>query len=89
MPSPIKPMIALAAGVLLAGCAAGPDFKRPPAPNLTGYTMQGDDAVAPAVSATVQAGAWWRAFNAPVLDGVMVVGMAPFHRMRWVQLTPV
>jgi NodT family efflux transporter outer membrane factor (OMF) lipoprotein len=76
MPLPIKPVIALAAGALLAGCAVGPDFKRPPAPNLTGYTMQGDDAVAPAASATVQAGAWWRAFNAPVLDGVMAQALA-------------
>ncbi|MES1202319.1 MAG: efflux transporter outer membrane subunit [Pseudomonadota bacterium] len=76
MPSPIKPMIALAAGALLAGCAVGPDFKRPPAPNITGYTMEGDDAVAPAAAATVRAGAWWRAFNAPALDDVMKQALA-------------
>lgn len=76
MPSPIKSMALLAAGALLAGCAVGPDFKRPPAPTLTGYTMQGDDALARAASANVEAQAWWRAFNAPVLNDVMAQALA-------------
>jgi hypothetical protein len=32
---------ALAIAVLLCGCEVGPDFKRPVAPQLSGYTLEG------------------------------------------------
>lgn len=64
---------------LLAGCAVGPDFKRPTAPDNAGYAPQALPAVT--ASAAVRGGdaqrfvsdqdvafAWWKAFGSPELD---------------------
>ncbi|MGE5621908.1 MAG: efflux transporter outer membrane subunit [Bacillota bacterium] len=76
----------LAAG-LLAGCAAGPDFTRPAAPNLDAYTPGA--APARTVSAPVPHGAaqrlvrasavdarWWRAFGSAKLSALIEAAMA-------------
>jgi NodT family efflux transporter outer membrane factor (OMF) lipoprotein len=72
----------LMTGVLiasLAGCAVGPDFKRPPAPAATGYgsaPLQGQTAAAAGTGGNVQrfvAGMdipseWWTLFQSPKLN---------------------
>ena len=67
---------------MLAGCAVGPDFERPPAPNVTGYTPE------PLASRTVSAsgpggqaqrfdsgldlpGEWWKLFHSKALTSLV------------------
>lgn len=72
-------MAALLAGVLAAGCAAGPDFKRPAPPvdrnylpdGVPGPTATAQGASQRFVPGAAQAPAWWRLFGAPQLDGAM------------------
>lgn len=75
------PLRTLAAGVVLAGittlagCAAGPDFKRPAPPTVDRYTATAQPAVvgraadaqrlAPGTDLPAQ---WWQLFHAPELD---------------------
>ena len=68
MLSPNKSAAALAL-VALAGCAAGPDFKRPAAPTVQTYSMK-SDAAGPQLAAPA-AGGWWRAFGSDDLNQVM------------------
>ncbi|MGN6527157.1 MAG: efflux transporter outer membrane subunit [Burkholderiaceae bacterium] len=70
---------ALGMGLVLAGCAAGPDSAPPPAPAAGGFTQ--DDPVVVRSGATlaaqvVRAGApvparWWEAFDSRALDEVV------------------
>ncbi|HEY3798493.1 MAG TPA: efflux transporter outer membrane subunit [Caulobacteraceae bacterium] len=72
-------IVGVAALALLTGCkAVGPNFAPPPAPNETGYLMQGDAAPAVARMAPVDraAGAWWTAFGSADLDKVMDEALA-------------
>jgi len=71
--------IVLALALLLCGCAAGPDFRRPDAPRTSGYTSSGvtlpgagsadpaqrlvDDAAVPE--------RWWGVFHSAELDDVV------------------
>ena len=77
----LRPAAALAA-LLLASCAVGPDFKRPAAPAVSGYTPE-KQAPAP-ISAAVQGGEaqrfvagmdipgqWWTLFHSPALDALI------------------
>ncbi len=73
---------ALAAAMLLASCAVGPDFLHPAAPGIAGYTKE---PLAPTTSATdaptgqaqrfVQGrdipGEWWRLFKSPALNALI------------------
>ena len=68
----------IAAIAALSGCAVGPDFVRPPAPQQTGYT-------ALPVASTIMAGGaaqsfvagqdipaqWWSLFHSPALNGLI------------------
>ena len=77
----LRPAAALAA-LLLASCAVGPDFKRPAAPAVSGYTPEKQ---APAtISAAVKGGEaqrfvagmdipgqWWTLFHSPSLDALI------------------
>ena len=77
----LRPAAALAA-LLLASCAVGPDFKRPAAPAVSGYTPEKQ---APAtISAAVKGGEaqrfvagmdipgqWWTLFHSPALDALI------------------
>ncbi len=63
----------------LAGCAAGPDFKRPAAPSVTHYSNGADPvrtAAAQGVTQRFTSGAevapdWWRLFNSEKLDALV------------------
>jgi NodT family efflux transporter outer membrane factor (OMF) lipoprotein len=69
----------LAAGLLVAGCAVGPNFMRPAAPQVDGYTPE--HQADPAATANTSAGAaqrfdvgqdiqgeWWTLFHSEPLD---------------------
>ncbi len=73
---------AVLAGLLLAGCAVGPDFSRPAAPSVSGYTTQ--PVSAPTASAPVAGGEaqrfvstadipaqWWTLFRSPALNSLI------------------
>jgi NodT family efflux transporter outer membrane factor (OMF) lipoprotein len=77
-----RPLAIAAAAAMLAGCAVGPDFERPPAPNVTGYTPE------PLASRTVSAsgpggqaqrfdsgldlpGEWWTLFHSKALTSLV------------------
>ena len=73
---------ALLAAVACAGCAVGPDFKRPAAPHVERYTVrplpqQTEAAVGPAGAAQVfTAGErlpdkWWTLYGSPSLDAMV------------------
>lgn len=64
---------------LLTGCATGPDFERPPAPDVSGYTaapLSGQTVSAPSLLGNVQhfslgtgvSAQWWRSLGSSKLD---------------------
>lgn len=75
---------ALAALVLLGGCAVGPAFHRPEAPAVTHYTTASDPAVTVEAAGTAQrltAGAaveagWWHMFRSQALDAIVQEALA-------------
>jgi NodT family efflux transporter outer membrane factor (OMF) lipoprotein len=79
---PIRAIAALFLAGLLASCAVGPDFKRPAAPDVPGYTVMplpAQTASAPTTLGGAQrfnAGAtvgaqWWRSLNSSKLDALV------------------
>jgi len=89
MPRPRASCVAAAlATLLIAGCAAGPDFRKPTAPDVHGYTAQ------PLATATVSggnvaagdvqhfdaagdvAGDWWTLFHSAPLDRLIRQALA-------------
>src|SRR5580658_2487362 len=74
MPSLALPLLRRAAGPaflasLLAGCAVGPNYHRPDAAAPTAFKeAAGWKAAAP--GDTLPRGAWWEAFQDPVLNGL-------------------
>ena len=54
--------LGLVAAGLLAGCAVGPNYHRPPAPAPTAYKTEGPWRVA-APKDSIPKGAWWEIFN--------------------------
>lgn len=73
---PLRVLAGAVLAGLLAGCTAGPDFRPPAAPGVTGYlaTPPADGAAAAtprlAVGARVDA-QWWRALGSPKLDALI------------------
>jgi NodT family efflux transporter outer membrane factor (OMF) lipoprotein len=78
--------LGLVASVLLAGCAVGPDFLRPKAPEASGYTPQPPK---PTVATNIPngeaqrfvavldiPGQWWTLFHSPELDAVIKQALA-------------
>lgn len=64
--------------IALAGCAAGPDYVRPDAPEADTFKEAPTDSEAHGArwnearpADTAPAGEWWRVFNAPELDQLM------------------
>ncbi|CAB3626091.1 efflux transporter outer membrane subunit [Achromobacter pestifer] len=60
---------------LVSGCAVGPDFKTPAAPEVASYTAT-HDAAPVSGAQQLQAGAdipgeWWKLFHSDVLDGLV------------------
>lgn len=77
-------LAAVAFGVLLAGCAAGPDFKRPDAPSNQSYAPASAPLPSETVSASEPMGAvqrfrpagdiphdWWRLFRSPQINSLI------------------
>lgn len=78
----VRALATLILAGLLAGCAAGPDFKRPAAPDVTGYTatpLPAQTASAPTTLGDAQhfsAGAsvnaqWWHGLGSSKLDALI------------------
>lgn len=78
--------IAACTTLLAAGCAAGPNFKPPPAPPVTGYTASppgttaGTPGVAGGQAQRFQADGdipadWWRLFHSQSLDALIVAAL--------------
>jgi NodT family efflux transporter outer membrane factor (OMF) lipoprotein len=71
---------------LAASCAVGPDFKPPPAPEATGYTVHPltDTVSTPVANGEAQhfrngadiAGDWWHLFGSPALDDLVRQALA-------------
>jgi NodT family efflux transporter outer membrane factor (OMF) lipoprotein len=59
----------LAAGLVLGGCAVGPDYRRPMAETPAAYKEQGDWKVGQPQDGSDR-GAWWAVFKDPLLDGL-------------------
>lgn len=62
---------ALLVSACAAGCAVGPNFERPSAPQLTGYAMQGDADASAILRLAPSAGMpenWWTAFGSSELN---------------------
>lgn len=77
---------------LLAGCAVGPDFVRPDAPDVTGYTRTPTpEALTPQTGepeqriALVQeiAATWWELYRSPQLDEVVRRTLADNHDLAF------
>lgn len=79
--------------VLLTGCAVGPDFRRPDAPNIDAYTataLPEETAAAPGVGGEAQRFAlgqdipaeWWALFHSEALDQLVRRAMASSPTLR-------
>jgi len=80
--SPSRAWPLLLAG-LISGCAVGPDFARPAAPDLTGYEAEpvslpapGDPDPAQRFAGGAVARRWWELFQSPALDEVLTLAVA-------------
>ncbi|HYB91165.1 MAG TPA: efflux transporter outer membrane subunit [Candidatus Binataceae bacterium] len=82
-----SPLILLGAALLwcsLWSCAVGPDFVRPKAPATQRYTHEEEPAGTVAADGTAQrfehgariAADWWRLFNCPKLDAIVMQSIA-------------
>jgi NodT family efflux transporter outer membrane factor (OMF) lipoprotein len=56
--------------LVLAGCAIGPNYKGPDAPQAASFKENGDWVLAQPADA-VPKGHWWEVFNDPILDGLV------------------
>jgi cobalt-zinc-cadmium resistance protein CzcA len=74
--------LALAVAAGMAGCAVGPDFRRPDAPNTAGYTRtplptqtvsseSADGTAQRFVPGADVPAAWWQTFRSPQLDALV------------------
>ncbi|MCP1572404.1 NodT family efflux transporter outer membrane factor (OMF) lipoprotein [Herbaspirillum rubrisubalbicans] len=68
--------LGLSFGLPLGGCAVGPDFKQPAAPQVSAYTAEHIEASQAIdgqrfVAGQDVAGQWWKAFGSPVLDSLV------------------
>ncbi|MES2972008.1 MAG: TolC family protein [Pseudomonadota bacterium] len=60
---------ALTLALILAGCAVGPNYDKPPSVDTPVAFKEGQGAWVPAVPAdTLERGPWWQLFNDPVLN---------------------
>jgi len=73
-----RPALALAVGMLLAGCAVGPDFQPPPLPAAERYLpdSQGSRAAGQALSRNAAVPTqWWSLFRSPALNRLVEQGL--------------
>jgi NodT family efflux transporter outer membrane factor (OMF) lipoprotein len=96
LPARFLPAVVTLAAVLLAGCAVGPDFRKPAAPEVTGYTAQPPSTtVATADVAGGQAqrfvdgsdlpGDWWTLFHSRPLNALIEQSLARNHDLKAAQ----
>ncbi len=82
--------------VLIAGCAVGPDFRKPAAPDVTGYTAQPLSATASTpgvtggeaqrfVNGSDIAGDWWTLFHSQPLNALIEQSLASNHDLKAAQ----
>lgn len=85
-----------AVALLLAGCALGPNFSRPAAPAVKGYTASGvPKLLAPGAKETTQrlilgekiSGDWWQMFHSRPLDTVVRRAIADNHSLAAAKAT--
>jgi NodT family efflux transporter outer membrane factor (OMF) lipoprotein len=83
----VRAVCLVVVGVRLAGCAVGPDFAPPPAPDVSGYTP---DRLAPTVTGAATPGGnaqrfvrdldlpgqWWRLFHSKALNALIDKALA-------------
>ena len=91
------PRVAAAVGMLLlAGCAVGPDFHKPAAPNVAGYTdhpLTTTDSSAHTTGGEAQhfveqgdiPGDWWTLFHSKPLSGLIEQSLASNHDLKAAQ----
>jgi len=71
----MKHLTTLASALALAACATGPDYARPATPSTAAGPFIAAKGPAIQPIAPVQ-GDWWRLYNDPVLDGLIVDALA-------------
>ncbi len=59
--------ISVATALLITGCAVGPAYERPSAPEVSAYKEAGDWGTAAPADA-LERGPWWQLFNDPLLN---------------------
>lgn len=80
MRSPSPALLPLIALVLLAGCAAGPDYTPPSLPSLHSSQFPSGASVPPVVPASGAVElAWWRGFDDPALASLVQRALAANH----------
>ena len=84
---------AAATALTLAGCAAGPNFRRPAAPDVSGYSdhpaptteatpgVAGGDAQRFVTGADIP-GDWWTLFHSRSLDSLIEQALANNHDLK-------
>ena len=63
----LKRVVPVVMTLLITGCAVGPVYERPTAPEAVAYKEAGDWVMAAPADA-LERGPWWKLFNDPVLD---------------------
>ena len=63
----LKLLVPVALGLIITGCAVGPVYERPTAPEIAAYKEAGD-WVRAAPADALERGPWWNLFNDPVLN---------------------
>ena len=63
---------AVALAALLAGCAVGPDYKQPMLSLPSAWMGLGSSSLVADAEGAKSDTAWWRVFNDPTLDVLMV-----------------
>ena len=66
----VLPALLLAVPLLLAGCAVGPDYERPPI-DIGGSFKEAGDWVPATPAEAIERGQWWQLFADPQLDALM------------------
>ncbi|MES2403148.1 MAG: efflux transporter outer membrane subunit [Pseudomonadota bacterium] len=96
LPSRALRVVLTAASLALAGCAAGPNFKPPAPPEVSGYTahpltttsatpgVPGGDAQAFQQGGDIP-GDWWTLFHSPELDALIARALANNHDLKAAQ----
>ena len=73
-------LLALAVAASIAGCAVGPNYKRPSVETPTAY--RDAPVVVPADSGTVADLPWWKVFGDPVLEGLIDESLVSSYDMQ-------